>query len=232
MIRTEYFEGPNRLKAWRIDGGVSAEVAAAISDPSESMFSCVFKQLNIGFPKGDKLRLYDFVDRRFEPGLETDLPFESMVKVSRDCSVAALFVQAKEPDLLDLKSSDDRTDLSINVQGGPDSFASLSVDGRKLAFFDAKDHPRVLHVFPHKVLSTARVELPNGGCPIVPAGSAGRMAVKSDQKGQAYIQLVEIEPDPRYEPPRFCRRLLSLYFKLRFCLTSMPVRISPLLRLE
>ena len=33
------------------------------------------------------------------------------------------------------------------------------------------------------------------------------------------------------EPPRFCRRLLSSYFKLRFYLTSRPVRISPLLRL-
>ena len=33
------------------------------------------------------------------------------------------------------------------------------------------------------------------------------------------------------EPPRFYRRLLSLYFKLRFCLTSKLVRISSPLRL-
>jgi len=33
------------------------------------------------------------------------------------------------------------------------------------------------------------------------------------------------------EPPRFCRRLLSSYFKLQFCLTSRLVRISPPLRL-
>ncbi|WP_317054737.1 VIT1/CCC1 transporter family protein [Roseovarius rhodophyticola] len=33
------------------------------------------------------------------------------------------------------------------------------------------------------------------------------------------------------EPPRFCRRLLSSYFKLRFCLISRLVRISPPLRL-
>ncbi len=33
------------------------------------------------------------------------------------------------------------------------------------------------------------------------------------------------------EPPLVCRRLLSSYFKLRFCLTSRLVRISPPLRL-
>jgi len=37
--------------------------------------------------------------------------------------------------------------------------------------------------------------------------------------------------DLRSEPPRFCRRPLSSYFKLRFCLISRLVRISPPLRL-
>lgn len=201
VIGTEYFEGPNRLKAWRIDGGVSAEVAVEISVQPESMFSCGVKQRTIGITKGDKLRLYDFDDRGFEPGLETDLPFEGMVKVSRDCSVAVLIAQAKEPVFLDLKSGDVRTDLSTDVQVGSDSFASLSVDGSELAFFDAEDHLRLFRVFPDSVQATARVELPNGGGPVGHAGSAGRLAVQSDQRGQAYIQLVEIDPEPRYSKP-------------------------------
>ena len=41
----------------------------------------------------------------------------------------------------------------------------------------------------------------------------------------------EVRLIPPIEPPRFCRRLLSSYFKLRFCLISRLVRTSPLLRL-
>lgn len=60
-------------------------------------------------------------------------------------------------------------------------------------------------------------------------------------EGQAWNAQGEAVPRPAQasagahpvliEPPRFCWRLLSSYFKLRLCLTSRLLRISPRLRL-
>ena len=47
----------------------------------------------------------------------------------------------------------------------------------------------------------------------------------------AKLEDPDARQDAKTEPPRFCRRLLSLYFKLRFCLISRFVRIVLPLRL-
>ncbi len=65
------------------------------------------------------------------------------------------------------------------------------------------------------------------------------LAIAADVKSSERQKEIEIEKgrfaeigvEYEVEPSRFCRRLLSSYFKLRFCLTSRLVRISPPLRL-